>query len=120
MTTVTLETPSATAAPAAGMSSAPVLSIRNLRTVFPTVDGDVVAIESPTYFGILQALESLGMRVLEIPAHPRTGMDLGAFERAIKRHKIKACVIMPNCHSPLSSPRLLMTGVMTKTTIITA
>jgi DNA-binding transcriptional MocR family regulator len=63
--------------------------------------GDVVAIESPTYFGILQALESLGMRVLEIPAHPRTGMDLSAFERAIKRHKIKACVIMPNCHSPL-------------------
>src|SRR4051812_4541822 len=63
--------------------------------------GDVVAIESPTYFGILQALESLGMRVLEIPAHPRTGMDLAAFERAVKRHKIKACVIMPNCHSPL-------------------
>ena len=63
--------------------------------------GDVVAIESPTYFGILQALESLGMRVLEIPAHPRTGMDLAAFERAVKRHKIKVCVIMPNCHSPL-------------------
>lgn len=63
--------------------------------------GDVVAIESPTYFGILQALESLGMRVLEIPAHPRTGMDLGAFERAIKRHKVKVCVIMPNCHSPM-------------------
>ena len=63
--------------------------------------GDVIAIESPTYFGILQALESLGMRVLEIAAHPRTGMDLGTFERAIKRHRIKACVIMPNCHSPL-------------------
>ena len=63
--------------------------------------GDTVAIESPTYFGILQALESLGMRVLEIPAHPRTGMDLTTFERAVKRHKIKVCVIMPNCHSPL-------------------
>jgi DNA-binding transcriptional MocR family regulator len=73
-----------------------VLSLRAIARV-----GDVVAIESPTYFGILQALESLGMRVLEIPAHPRTGMDLAAFERAIKRHKIKACVIMPNCHSPL-------------------
>jgi len=63
--------------------------------------GDVLPIESPTYFGILQALESLGMRVLEIPAHPRTGMDLAAFERAVKQHKVKVCVIMPNCHSPL-------------------
>jgi len=63
--------------------------------------GDVVAIESPTYFGILQAIESLGMRVLEIPAHPRTGMDLGRLEQAIKKHKVKVCVIMPNCHAPL-------------------
>jgi len=50
--------------------------------------------------GILQALESLGMRVLEIPAHPRTGMDLPPRARGEAAQR-KVCVIMPNCHSPL-------------------
>ena len=35
--------------------------------------GDTVGIESPTYFGVLQAIELLGLRVLEIPTHPSTG-----------------------------------------------
>src|SRR3954465_7213894 len=42
--------------------------------------GDVVAIESPTYFGILQALESLGMRVFKMQGHPRTGRDRAGYE----------------------------------------
>jgi len=28
-------------------------------------------------------------------------MDLDELERAIKKHSVKACVIMPNCHNPL-------------------
>lgn len=36
-----------------------------------TRPGDVVALESPTYFGVLQAVETLGLRALEIPTHPR-------------------------------------------------
>lgn len=63
--------------------------------------GDVVAVESPTYFGILQILESLGVRVIEVPTHPRHGMDLDKLEFAIRRHKVKACVVMTNCHNPL-------------------
>ena len=62
---------------------------------------DVVAIESPTYFGVLQAIQSLGMRAVEIPTYPRNGMCLDELEKAIRKHDIKACVVMPNCHNPM-------------------
>ena len=63
--------------------------------------GDVIAIESPNYFGVLQGISDLGMRVVEIPTHPRDGMDVDALARAIERHKIAACLAMPNFNNPL-------------------
>ncbi len=75
----------------------------NLSLLAVAKPGEVVALESPTYFGILQAVEALGMRVVEIPAHPRTGIALDLLERAIKRHRIAACIAMTNCHNPLGT-----------------
>jgi len=63
--------------------------------------GDVIAIESPTYFAMLQIIESLGMKAIEIPTHPRKGMDLDALESAIRKHRVRACISMTNCHNPL-------------------
>jgi DNA-binding transcriptional MocR family regulator len=63
--------------------------------------GDVIAVESPTYFAILESIASLGMKVLEIPTQPQTGMDLDALERAIRKHRVKACIALTNCHNPL-------------------
>ena len=63
--------------------------------------GDVVAVESPTYFGILGSVASLGMKVVEIPTHPQEGMDLNELERSIRKHRVKACITMTNCHNPL-------------------
>jgi len=63
--------------------------------------GDVVAVESPTYFGILGSAAALGMKVVEIPTHPHEGMELNALERAIRKHRVKACITMANCHNPL-------------------
>jgi DNA-binding transcriptional MocR family regulator len=63
--------------------------------------GDVIAIESPTYFAFLQIIESLGMKAIEIPTHPRHGMDLDALESAIRSHNVRACISIPNCHNPL-------------------
>ena len=37
--------------------------------------GDTIAVESPAYFGTLRLLNSLGLRVLELPTHPDTGVD---------------------------------------------
>src|SRR5579863_3719740 len=63
--------------------------------------GDVIAVESPLYFGILGSVASLNMKTIEIPTHPQEGMDLAQLERAIRKHRVKACVTMPNCHNPL-------------------
>jgi len=63
--------------------------------------GDIIAIETPVFFGVLHAIESLGMRVIEIPTSPRTGMDLGHLERVLRQHTVRACLSMTNCHNPL-------------------
>jgi DNA-binding transcriptional MocR family regulator len=65
--------------------------------------GDLVAIESPTYFGILLILESLHLRALEIPANPGTGMSLDALAFALENHPVKAVVAVPNFNNPLGS-----------------
>src|SRR5580692_10119922 len=63
--------------------------------------GDVIAVESPLYFGILGSVASLNMKTVEIPTHPQEGMDLAQLESAIRKHKIKACITITNCHNPL-------------------
>jgi len=65
--------------------------------------GDTVAVESPTYFGIYQAIESLGLKVVEIPADPTTGINPDHLQKAIKKFSIKACVFVPNFNNPLGS-----------------
>jgi DNA-binding transcriptional MocR family regulator len=63
--------------------------------------GTVIAVENPTYFGILGTAASLGMKIIEIPTHPQQGMDLAALDRAIRRHHVKVCITMTNCQNPL-------------------
>lgn len=63
--------------------------------------GHVVAVESPSYFGFFQALESLGIKALEIPTHPSTGIDLDALEATLKRRKPAALLVCPNAQNPL-------------------
>ena len=66
-----------------------------------TQPGDTVAVESPNYFGIFQALESMGLKVVEISSSPVTGLDLDSFQQALKKFTIKACVVIPNFNNPL-------------------
>ena len=66
--------------------------------------GDVVAVESPAYFGVLQIIEGLGMRALEIPANPRTGLDVLALEDTLRSPQaIRAVVCSPTLLNPLGS-----------------
>ncbi len=65
--------------------------------------GDTVAIESPMYYGLLQSIESLALRVVEIPTHPRDGIVLEALREALDEHPIAAVVAMPNFNNPLGS-----------------
>ena len=65
--------------------------------------GDTVAIESPIYFGILQTMEALGLRALEIPTHPRDGISLEALSFAIEHTPVRACLVISNFNNPLGS-----------------
>jgi DNA-binding transcriptional MocR family regulator len=65
-----------------------------------TIPGSVVAVESPTYFGLLHALEELGLKAIEIPTHPREGMDLEALGKALKTRTIAACLSVPTFSNP--------------------
>ncbi|MBB5017889.1 DNA-binding transcriptional MocR family regulator [Chitinivorax tropicus] len=68
-----------------------------------TRPGDVVAIESPAYFGLLQQLESFKLKALEIPTHPVTGISLDALEMAMRTSDVKAVVVVANFSNPLGS-----------------
>lgn len=68
-----------------------------------TQPGDLVAIESPTFYGALQALERRGLRAVEVATHTRTGIDIAALAAVLERHPVKACWLMPNFQNPLGS-----------------
>jgi DNA-binding transcriptional MocR family regulator len=65
--------------------------------------GDIVAIESPMYFGTLQSLEAHGLRTLEIPTHQRDGLSVEALQFAIEHNPIKAVLVISNFNNPLGS-----------------
>uniref|UniRef100_E6PPA6 Transcriptional regulator, GntR family/aminotransferase class-I n=1 Tax=mine drainage metagenome TaxID=410659 RepID=E6PPA6_9ZZZZ len=68
-----------------------------------TAPGDIVAIESPAYFGFLQNLQSTSLRAVEIPTHPRTGMSLDALEFALDTQPVRAIVVVPTVSNPIGS-----------------
>jgi len=68
-----------------------------------TKPGDAVAIESPSFYACLQAVESLGLKAVEIPTNPREGVELGPLERAIDMHKVRACWFMTSFQNPLGA-----------------
>jgi DNA-binding transcriptional MocR family regulator len=66
--------------------------------------GDTIAVESPTFYGLLQVLETLGLRALEIPTSPQTGISIDALELALQTYPgIKAVVVVPHLQNPLGS-----------------
>ncbi|QEC40574.1 PLP-dependent aminotransferase family protein [Pseudobacter ginsenosidimutans] len=81
-----------------GCMEAVVMALRSV-----THAGDTIAVECPSYFGIYQVIESLGLKLIEIPADPVTGIDLDGLERAIGKHSIAACLLVPNFSNPSGS-----------------
>jgi len=89
----------------------------NLALRATTRPGDTVAVESPTFYGLLQVIEALGLRALEIPTSPTTGLSLEALDFALQADRaagaeadaqagatpgrLRAVVVMPTWHNPL-------------------
>ena len=63
--------------------------------------GDIVAVESPSFHGAMQTLKGLGMKALEIPTDPLTGISLEALELALEQWPIKLIQLTPSCNNPL-------------------
>ncbi|WP_224244957.1 aminotransferase-like domain-containing protein [Hyalangium gracile] len=65
--------------------------------------GDTIAIESPAFYGTLRAIEALGLRALEIPSHPRHGLELEALESMLDKRRVAAVLVVPSFSNPLGS-----------------
>jgi DNA-binding transcriptional MocR family regulator len=68
-----------------------------------TQPGDMVAIESPTFFGFLDLLESLNLKAIALPTDPRSGVSLPALQLALDTQPIKALLLVPTLSNPLAS-----------------
>lgn len=79
-----------------GCQEAVMLSLKAL-----TKPGDIVAVESPTYYGLLQAIDVLGLKALEIPTDPQQGISLSALQLALEQWPVKACIVVANFNNPL-------------------
>ncbi|MBS1615810.1 MAG: PLP-dependent aminotransferase family protein [Bacteroidetes bacterium] len=66
-----------------------------------TKPGDLVAVESPCYFGTLRLLHSLGLKVLELPTHPDEGISIPDLKKALDIHPVKLCLFVTNFGNPL-------------------
>ncbi|MFM5639857.1 PLP-dependent aminotransferase family protein [Aeromonas veronii] len=66
-----------------------------------TEPGDWVVVESPTFYGALQAIERLKLKAVEIPVIPGVGIDLALLQDALSQMPIKACWLMGNVQHPL-------------------
>ncbi|MFM0335470.1 aminotransferase-like domain-containing protein [Paraburkholderia fungorum] len=67
------------------------------------IRGDTIAVESPTYFGLLHTLEMLGMKAFELPTDPTRGIDIGALAHLLATETVAACVLSSNFSNPLGS-----------------
>lgn len=68
-----------------------------------TRPGDVVVVESPTFYAALQALERLRLRAVEVATDPREGVDLAALAELLDRQRVGACWFMPSFQNPLGA-----------------
>lgn len=65
--------------------------------------GDVVVVESPTYYNFLLLIENLNLRALEVPCHPKDGISIEALRYAMDHNRISACLFNVNFNNPLGS-----------------
>lgn len=63
--------------------------------------GDVIAVESPTYHGLLELIDCLGMLAIEVETCPEEGVQLDALAKTLAAHPVKACMFSTTLSNPL-------------------
>jgi DNA-binding transcriptional MocR family regulator len=65
--------------------------------------GDTIAVESPCFFGVLELIESLGMKALEVYTCAEDGVWVPELEKTLAMHNVTACVFSTAINNPLGS-----------------
>lgn len=63
--------------------------------------GDVIAVETPTYHGMLELIDSLGMLAIEVETCPEEGIVLAELRKTLEQHPVKACLFSTTLSNPL-------------------
>jgi DNA-binding transcriptional MocR family regulator len=62
--------------------------------------GDVIAVESPCVFSVLEVIRVLNLKVVEVPVSPYAGFDIDFLRKACCSNHVKAVLVTPNFHNP--------------------
>jgi len=65
--------------------------------------GDIVAVESPCYFGLIELIESLGMKAVEVYTCTEDGVCINELEKVLNQHPVKVCLFSTAINNPLGS-----------------
>jgi DNA-binding transcriptional MocR family regulator len=65
-----------------------------------TQRGDIIAVESPCYYGFLQMANLRGLKVIEIPTDPSFGISIDALKLALAQWPIKAITVTSRYSNP--------------------
>ena len=63
--------------------------------------GDVVAVETPTYHGMLELIDSLGMLAVEVQTCPEQGVTLSELQHTLEKYSVTACMFSTTLGNPL-------------------
>jgi DNA-binding transcriptional MocR family regulator len=66
-----------------------------------TEPGDIVAVESPGFYGAMQAIKAANLKAIEIPTNSESGLSIEALELALEKWPIKSILVTPTCNNPM-------------------
>ncbi|MDX1509269.1 MAG: PLP-dependent aminotransferase family protein, partial [Woeseiaceae bacterium] len=56
-----------------------------------TEPGDIVAVETPAYHGVLELIDTLGLLAVEVETCPEEGVEIAELDRTLTEHDVAAC-----------------------------
>ncbi|EOE7087109.1 PLP-dependent aminotransferase family protein [Enterobacter hormaechei] len=66
-----------------------------------TKPGDIIAVETPTFYNLYPAIWDLGREILEIETSTHTGLCLDTLQQYLEQKKVSAVITIPTGHNPL-------------------
>ncbi|WP_420468412.1 PLP-dependent aminotransferase family protein [Panacagrimonas sp.] len=65
-----------------------------------TRPGDTVLVENPTFYGLLQLLQRMNLKVVEVALDPVQGLSAAAVEAVLERQTVTAACLTPSFNNP--------------------